>query len=43
MAKEKPDTWLDFSHEAVKKGDKNEDRHTDGIEVFTIKATKADV
>ena len=34
MAKEKPDIWFEFSHEALKKIDKNDQRHADEPEVF---------
>ena len=30
MAKDKLDIWFEFSHEAINKTDKNEQRHTDG-------------
>ena len=41
MAKEKPDIWFEFSHEAIKKSDKNEQRHTDGPEVFYYQVNKS--
>ena len=33
-AKDKPDIWFEYTHEAIKKIDKNEQRHADGPEVF---------
>ena len=34
MAKDKPDIWFEFSHKAIKKTDKNEQRHTDRSKVL---------
>ena len=40
MAKEKPDIWFEFSHEA-KKTDKNEQKHTNGPEVYYYQGNKS--
>ena len=41
MAKEKPDIWFKFSHEAIKKTDKNGQRHTNGPKVFYYQGNKS--
>ena len=40
MTKEKPDIWFEFLYEAIKKTGQNEERHTDGPEVFYYQGNK---
>jgi len=41
MAKDTPDTWFEFSHEATKKTNKNKQRDTDGPKVFYYQGNKS--
>ena len=41
MAKEKPDILFKISHEAIKKTDQNQQRRTDGPEVFYYQGNKS--
>ena len=41
MAKEKPDIWFEFSHEAIKKTGNNEQKYSDGPEVFYYQGNKS--
>ena len=41
MAKEKPDIWFEFSHEAMKKTGNYEQKYPDGPEVFYYQANNS--
>ena len=41
MAKDKPDIWFKFSHEAIKKTGNNEQKYTDGPAVFYYQGNKS--